>query len=147
MSKRLKISQHLQLSPDRLFILSDFCKFCIEDLQLFGNVEISVVSDRSLHGIETTAYYVPTRGRTCVYGKNRALVDICRSIAHELAHMKQDQEGLLDGPVQNVGGFHENQANALAGEIIKKYALSSSRRKRIYESMLSVYDNRNSLKS
>ena len=40
-----------------------------------------------------------------------------RSIAHEMTHMMQDQMGLIVGPTRDAGGFHEDQANAKAGEI------------------------------
>ena len=69
-----------------------------------------------------------------VFGKNRALVDVLRSVAHEMTHMMQDETGLITGPVQDAGGFHEDQANSKAGEIIKLFAKSTPVRKRIYES-------------
>ena len=72
-----------------------------------------------------------------VYGRNRALADVLRSIAHELTHMMQDETGLIQGPVQDAGGFHEDQANARAGEIIKLFAKSTPERKRIYEAYAS----------
>ena len=46
----------------------------------------------------------------------------------------QDFNGDLVGLIKDVGGFHEDQANAKAGEIIKKYAYSSDQRMNIYES-------------
>jgi len=58
-----------------------------------------------------------------------------RSIAHEMTHMMQDQTGLLVGHIQDAGGFHEDQANARAGELLKLFAKSSDDRKRIYESI------------
>jgi hypothetical protein len=57
-----------------------------------------------------------------------------RSIAHEMTHMMQDQTGLINGPIRDAGGFHEDQANSRAGELIKLFAKSSPERKKIYES-------------
>ena len=56
-----------------------------------------------------------------------------RSVAHEMTHMMQDEQGLITGPIQDAGGFHEDQANAKAGELIKLFAKSDPRRKAIYE--------------
>lgn len=57
-----------------------------------------------------------------------------RSVAHELTHMMQNQSGLIRGPIRDAGGFHEDQANAKAGELLKLFAKSSPGRERIYES-------------
>jgi hypothetical protein len=35
--------------------------------------------------------------------------------------MMQHEKGLIKGPIKDVGGFHEDQANALAGQIVKKF--------------------------
>ena len=59
-----------------------------------------------------------------------------RSIAHEMTHMMQDQIGLINGPIRDAGGFHEDQANSRAGELLKLFAKSKDYRKSIYESRL-----------
>ena len=45
----------------------------------------------------------------------------------------QDQIGILKGTIRDAGGFHEDQANAKAGELIKLFAKSKPGRKMIYE--------------
>jgi hypothetical protein len=46
-----------------------------------------------------------------------------RSVAHELVHHKQFEEGRLDGPQPpDIGGEIEDEANAKAGQYIKMYA-------------------------
>jgi len=64
------------------------------------------------------------------------LADVLRSVAHEMTHMMQDEMGLIKGPIRDAGGFHEDQANAKAGEIIKLFAKSKKGRRAIYESRL-----------
>jgi hypothetical protein len=49
------------------------------------------------------------------------LGDIMRSIAHELTHKRQYEEDRVKHPVQDVGGEIEDEANAKAGAIIKKF--------------------------
>ncbi len=95
--------------------------------------KIYIESERTGDPIYTTASYSPSNKTCYIYGKNRATVDVCRSIAHEMTHMMQDFNGDLTGLIKDVGGFHEDQANAKAGEIIKKFAYSDDSRMAIYE--------------
>jgi hypothetical protein len=53
-----------------------------------------------------------------------------------MTHMMQDEMGLITGKVRDAGGFHEDQANARAGELIKLFAKSKKGRRAIYESVL-----------
>ena len=134
--KTLFISKQLGLTPLKIKLVGDFINFCIDRLPLNANgLEVHLVSDRKKHGVTTTAYYAPGRNLVVVYCKNRALVDVLRSVAHELTHMMQDEQGMLVGKIQDAGGFHEDQANAKAGELIKLYAKSHPVRKQIYESL------------
>ncbi len=53
----------------------------------------------------------------------RALVDILRSIAHEMVHNKQRELGQIDmnNPPPNIGGKIEDLANSIAGILIKDF--------------------------
>ena len=131
---KLLIDQNLGLNPAKMRLAGEFCLFCAQQLPIEGNFEVKVVNEREPHGITTTAAYHIGENRCIVYGKNRALVDVLRSIAHEMTHMMQDQMGLINGgQIRDAGGFHEDQANARAGELIKLFAKSKDGRKAIYE--------------
>jgi len=132
--KKLYVSKSLNLPEDKIFLMSDFINYCADNLPIDGGFEIFVVSDRDDHDIATTAAYHRGKNLIKVYGKNRALVDVLRSIAHEMTHMKQDEAGELVGIIQDAGGEIEDEANAKAGELIKRFAKSASGRRRIYES-------------
>jgi len=132
--RKIYIQKGLNLSPEKMKLISKFCLFCAEVIPVKEGFSIWVVNDKEKCGITTTAAYVPGENRVLIYGRNRALVDICRSIAHEMVHMMQDEKGLIDGPVQDIGGFHENQANAGSGALIKAFAQSQAGGKEIYES-------------
>ena len=137
--KKLIISKKLNLTPSKVALIADFLIYCIDNIPIASeNVQVCLVDDREKYGVNTTAYYAPGRNLTVVYCKNRALVDILRSVAHELTHMMQDEQGLLVGKIQDAGGFHEDQANAKAGEIIKLYAKSQPQRRAIYEGLKSM---------
>ena len=130
---KLYVDKELNIDNEKVNLMAEFCAFCAEKLPIRGEFSIYVVADRPDHGIVTTAAYEINNNICRIYGKNRALVDICRSIAHEMTHMMQDEMGLLKGHIQDAGGFHEDQANARAGELIKRFAKSKDSRKSIYE--------------
>jgi hypothetical protein len=50
--------------------------------------------------------------------------------------MMQDECGLLVGHIQDAGGFHEDQANARAGELIKRFAKVNPNNRKIYEGVI-----------
>ena len=111
------------LNDDKKDKLNSFVKFVKKELEIEKVPTISIQANRD--GLKTTAHYDYTKENKIVrvYGKNRALVDIMRSVAHELVHHKQFEEGRLDGPQPpDIGGEIEDEANAKAGQFIKMYA-------------------------
>ena len=134
-NRKLYIDDKLEFPIEKLSLMSDFCNYCADNLPIDNDFEVYVVSQKEPYGIKTTAHYQPGDQISTVYGKNRSLVDILRSIAHEMTHMMQDEKGLLHGHIQDAGGFHEDQANARAGELIKRFAKSMPERSMIYENL------------
>lgn len=103
--------------------LDSFIKFVKKELELKKVPTISLQNHRN--GLKTTANYDYTKENKVVkvYVGGRALVDVMRSIAHELVHHKQFEQGRLDGPQPpDIGGEIEDEANAKAGQFIKMYA-------------------------
>ncbi len=115
-------------------IIFDFCMFCKDFLEIDYPLKIELVADRDKSNITTTAFYNPESHLIRVYCKNRAIADICRSIAHEMTHMSQMLEGRIEFPVRDAGGQIEDEANSKAGEVLKLFAKSDPDRKSIYES-------------
>lgn len=133
---KLYIDKNLNLNENKSQYIAEFCVYCADMLPIEGDFQIYVVSERKPYNISTTAAYIVNENSCYVYGKNRALADVMRSIAHEMTHMMQDQTGLIRGPIRDAGGFHEDQANARAGELIKKFVREREDRKAIYESKI-----------
>ena len=107
-------------SDEQVMLLNDFLKFVTTHLKIVNpNVKIQFGRE----GLVTTASYGNKEVR--VYAKDRALVDIMRSLAHELVHMKQDVEGRLDqvhhDQNNEAGSPIENEANSVAGVLIRKF--------------------------
>ena len=76
--------------------------------------------------IMTTASYVPSENSNHIRCTGRALVDILRSIGHELTHNRQREVKSFDmgDTVQTIGGWIEDEANAKAGIMIKDFAMN-----------------------
>ncbi len=102
--------------------LNNFVKFVKEQLELKTVPTISIQNHRN--GLKTTANYDYTKEnkivKVCM--KNRALVDVMRSIAHELVHHKQFEQGRLEVKPPDIGGEIEDEANAKAGQFIKMFS-------------------------
>ena len=109
--------------------VDDFVDFVKKELNIDNDVEVKLQNNKD--GIKTTAVYKYKDGEDeefedseiRVFTLGRALVDVLRSIAHELVHHMQNEKGDLEGKVSNVGGPIEDEANSVAGEMIKKYGL------------------------
>jgi hypothetical protein len=102
--------------------LNGFVKFVKNQLELETVPTIVIKNNRD--GLKTTANYDYTKENKVVkvYGKNRALVDIMRSVAHELVHHKQFEQGRLEVRPPDIGGEIEDEANAKAGQYIKMFS-------------------------
>jgi hypothetical protein len=102
-----------------------FVKFAKAELGITLPFKLKLSDNRD--GFKTYAYYDPANKLIAVYTKNRALGDCMRSFCHELVHHKQHQNGEIkpNEPVQDVGGKIENDANSIAGVVMKKFGYSN----------------------
>jgi Zn-dependent peptidase ImmA (M78 family) len=113
-------------------IIKKFIEFVKMNLGLKTKVKIILTNDRDEYGITTTAFYDVINHIIIVYVKNRALVDVLRSIGHEMVHHLQNEEGRI-GDVEEDGSDGsniENEANAKAGELIRIFGKQNNE---IYE--------------
>ena len=97
--------------------LTDFIKFCKEQLTLTTSPSIKFVNDTE----DTTFGYFDNDNKNIVVQlKGRHQMDVMRTVAHELVHYKQDKTlgRELDG---RNGSVDENEANSLAGELLRRW--------------------------
>ena len=99
--------------------IDKFINFCNKGLGLKQPCNITFLDEPEED--MTTGCYSPVDKSIKILSGDRALVDILRSIAHELVHAKQHQEGRLFPGDGNDGSPIENEANALAGVIMRKF--------------------------
>jgi Zn-dependent peptidase ImmA (M78 family) len=70
--------------------------------------------------------YTPEVKEIRVVIANRNLADILRTLAHELVHYWQYLKGELKTDSNNTGSKHENEANALAGALMREFGKMNS---------------------
>jgi predicted GNAT family acetyltransferase len=101
--------------------VTNFVDFSKKYLDINDDIKVELAYERT-PDLKTTAYY-NLDGFIKVYVKDRAIIDVCRSIAHELVHHKQNLDGRLIDVVKDGddGSNIENEANAVAGIIIRKW--------------------------
>lgn len=101
--------------------LHDFSKFVCVELKVKTPPIIKIQNSRD--GLKTTANYNYSNDEKVIKicAKGRALVDVMRSIAHELTHHKQFEDGRLEKKPPDIGGEIEDEANAKAGQFIKMF--------------------------
>ena len=106
------------------YAIVKFIKFINDELNITTPFKVKLVTQRD-DDLRTYAYYNPSNGDVKVYCKNRGLADVLRSIAHELIHHQQNQLGKLEEPTQDVGGEIEDEANSIAGQLVKKFGYAN----------------------
>lgn len=96
-----------------------FISFCISHLKLTQPFSVELVDKN--HGIDMTlAAFDLDSNEIYVRCEKRFIYDICRSIAHELVHLKQKEDDKINyDEYTDVGGIIEDEANAIAGQICK----------------------------
>lgn len=102
-------------------MLDTFVDFASNELGIKSLPKITIQNDndRSFGG------YNPATKELLTSTKNRHPMDIFRTVAHELIHHKQNEDGKIGNDIAQEGSDGsdiENEANSLAGVIMRKYA-------------------------
>ena len=104
-------------------ILLDFIRFAAKDLELESLPKFDFVFD-SAESMERRSFggYAPGAEHITITVKNRHINDVCRTLAHELVHYKQDLDNELeDDEAGATGSPQENDANARAAVIMRNW--------------------------
>lgn len=105
-----------------------FILFISKKLDIRSEFTICLTKDRHKHGIPTLALFNIPESKIVVYVKNRNVADVLRSVAHELVHKEQMDTGKFKfgDEIQDIGGGIEDEANAVAGSLVKSFSYSNS---------------------
>jgi hypothetical protein len=103
--------------------IDKFVDFCVEKLKIINLPKIKLL-DVPLVDAEhpTLAKFDIASNEILVYIKDRHLADICRSIAHELVHARQNERNQIKFNSGDTGSRQENQSNAVAGILMRDYS-------------------------
>jgi Zn-dependent peptidase ImmA (M78 family) len=116
-----ELPQHLNESQTAT--IGEFIKYACKDLgiQKFpSRLTLSYDTDAAREK-RSFGYFDPNNNQIWVYVKNRNMADILRTLAHELVHRKQDEDGRIDYESGETGSDIENEANAKAGVLLRDY--------------------------
>jgi len=113
-----QVSLNSDENIDRLELIQEFVDYVCERLKIGGDVDVNLQQGRD--GLTTTAQFNTDTNEIDIYANGRHPVDICRSIAHELVHHKQNEEERLYSGAGEDGTEIENEANAVAGVMIRE---------------------------
>lgn len=102
--------------------LKHFLGFCKKELEIQSLPKISLITDRSfVESSRSFGEYNPNEMTIRVFITGRNLADVCRSLAHELVHHRQQELGLIYDTAGETGTEIENDANSIAGIIMREY--------------------------
>lgn len=98
-------------------MITELLLLCERELGLSDVPTIDIIDDEDTIGGGTS--FGEYDGSIKVISKNRHPMDVMRTLAHELVHWAQHQNGVkMDG---SDGSNIENEANAKAGVIMRKF--------------------------
>ena len=128
LAKLKLMKEGLESKPQRLTesqtaTIGEFIKYACKDLgiqklpsRLTLSYDTAAAQEKRSFG-----YFDPNNNQIWVYVKNRNMADILRTLAHELVHRKQDEDGRIDYESGETGSDIENEANAQAGVLLRDY--------------------------
>jgi Zn-dependent peptidase ImmA (M78 family) len=103
-------------------ILADFIKFCKDSIGIEKLPKIQFIKDNAwVKQNRSFGQYKNDSKSLVVYIGNRNLADICRTLAHELTHHKQNEMNLLGPESGETGSPIENEAHEVAGIVMREY--------------------------
>ena len=104
-------------------ILLAFIEFAAKHLELNTLPKFDFKFDSNV-SVERKSFggYAPGEKHIDVTVKNRHIMDVCRTLAHELVHYSQDLKNQLeDDEAGSTGSPQENEANAEAAVIMRNW--------------------------
>jgi uncharacterized protein YjaZ len=99
-----------------------FVTWCCDQFSIENPPEIELSMDtEEAQGNHHTGGHVPGSGKVWVYANNRNLIDILRTVCHELVHVRQHEVNMIKPGSSYPGSPIEAMADAVAGKYIKLY--------------------------
>ena len=108
---------------DTKSIVKQFAKFCQHQLSMPRLPRIRMVKDADWSAKNGTFGHYDHDSKTLTISvAGRHIMDVLRTMAHELVHAHQDKVHGLPATAGKTGSPYENEANAVAGRIMRRWA-------------------------
>ena len=123
MKKVNRLNESLLSTEEKDEILDKLIEFVHERLDFkeeFPEVRLSY-DEGVAQSIKSFGQYFPTKNEIVVVALNRNFGDTLRTVVHELIHYIQKIKGKLKQNSGETGSNEENEANALAGVIMREF--------------------------
>ena len=116
-------TESIKLKDEQVDVIKQFIKYLTKELdlkELPNKLTLSYNTDeaKSKH---TFGYFNPNTNSIWLYVKDRNVADILRTLAHEFVHRKQAEEGRIEQNSGDTGSEIENEANAVAGVLLRNF--------------------------
>ena len=112
-----------RLNESETGTIGEFIKFAIKNLEIQNpprSLSLSYDTNKAKE-MRSFGYFDPNSNKIWIYCGNRNMGDILRTLAHELVHRKQDEEGRISYESGKTGSEIENEANAKAGVLLRDF--------------------------
>ena len=112
-----------RLTESQTGTIGEFIKFAAKNLgmqNLPGSLTLSY-DNKQAQDKRTFGFFDPHDKKIWIYVKNRNMADILRTLAHELVHRKQEEDGKLDPTSGQTGSPIEDEANSMAGVLLRNF--------------------------
>lgn len=107
---------------EKIAIIKDFVEFCENEINIEELPKIKFILDNKwAKHLHSFGRYRNEKRDVTVYMGKRNLADILRTLAHELVHHRQNELGKLDMNSGDTGSNIENEANVMAGILMRKF--------------------------
>ena len=101
-------------------IIDKFIEFAAGELQLDELPDIDLQDGNEI-SVKHRSFGGYGNKHITVTLSNRHIMDVCRTLAHELVHYRQDLNNELTPDSGKDGSPHENEANAQAAVVMRKW--------------------------
>jgi cytidyltransferase-like protein len=113
----------MKLKDEQIDLIKKFLKYAVKALKLHklpSGLTLSYDTAKAKHR-HTFGTFDPETNKVWLYVKDRNVADLLRTLAHELVHRKQAEEGRIDYNSGDTGSEIENEANAQAGVLLRNF--------------------------
>jgi hypothetical protein len=113
----------MTVNEDSSSAIEDFVRYCVDQLGIEQIPQLRLRRDPAWsERNHSFGQFDPERKELNISVAGRHIMDIFRTVAHELVHHRQNEQSKLPADAGATGSRYENEANAQAGVLMRDYA-------------------------